>query len=345
MRVDEVDTPGAEWQEFVAAHPHASLGHAPEWMTVLRQGYKLTTRALVARRGASEIAGVLPLALVPGLRGRRELVSLPYLDAAGILSDGPEAEEALKQHALKLAQEMGAHQLETRAMAREGHPGQADQDRVDLYLTLESDVDRQWQSVGAKVRNQTRKADKEGLELLQADDSSMLDAFYKPFCVNMRDLGSPVHGKKFLAAIGAAFGDRMRVIVTKLDDQPVGGLVAIRFGKTVNIPWASTLRSERRRCPNNQIYWEALRWSIENGAQEVDFGRSPREGGTHRFKLGWGAIPRELDWRRFTPDGQSIPLGSLGGTPVFERVSAAWSRLPVPTTRWIGPPLRRRISN
>jgi len=345
MRVEEIATPGADWEEFVRAHPQANLGHAPEWMAILKQGYGLKTRALVARRVGNEVAGVLPLALVPGLRGRRELVSLPYLDAAGILAETQEAEESLRQHALKLAREMGADQLETRAMATEGQAGQAEQDRVDLYLQLETDVEQQWQSVGAKVRNQTRKADKEGLTLLEADDKTLLDAFYKPFCVNMRDLGSPVHGKRFLASIDAAFGNRMRVIVTKLEDQPVGGLIAIRFGDTVSIPWASTLRSERRRCPNNQIYWEALRWSIEQGAKEVDFGRSPREGGTHRFKLGWGAKPRELDWRRYTPDGQPMPLGSLGGTPIFERVSAAWSRFPVATTRWIGPSLRKRISN
>ena len=345
MRVEEIEAPGADWAEFAATHPQANLGHAAEWMTILKQGYKLTTRALVARRGINEVAGILPLALVPGLRGGRELVSLPYLDAAGPLTDSPEAEESLRQHALKLAGEMGAHRLETRAISPEGQAVHADQDRVDLHLKLETTVDRQWKTVGAKVRNQTRKADKEGLTLLQADDRTMLDAFYKPFCVNMRDLGSPVHGKRFLNAIGAAFGDRMRVIVTKLENQPVGGLIAIRFGETVSIPWASTLRSERRRCPNNQIYWEALRWSVEQGAKDVDFGRSPREGGTHRFKLGWGALPRELDWRRYTPDGQTMPLGTLGGTPIFERASAAWSRLPVATTRWIGPPLRKRISN
>ena len=345
MRVDELESPGADWQEFVASHPQASLGHAPEWVQILKQGYRLSTCALVARRGVNEIAGVLPLALVPGLRGRRELVSLPYLDAAGILADGRQAEEALRQHALKLARKMGAHQLETRAIAQNEYASHAEQDRVDLYLNLETDVDRQWKSVGAKVRNQTRKAEKEGLSLFEADECSMLDAFYKPFAVNMRDLGSPVHGKNFFSAMASAFGDRMRVIVTRLEDQPVGGLIAIRFGETVNIPWASTLRSERRRCPNNQIYWEALRWSIEHGARTVDFGRSPREGGTHRFKLGWGAMPRELDWRRYALDGQPLQLGSLGGNPIFKRISATWSRLPVAATTWIGPPLRRRISN
>ena len=345
MRVERVESPGPDWREFVASHPQATLGHAAEWISVLEQGYSLATCALVARREHGDLAGVLPLALVPGLRGGRELVSLPYLDAAGILADGPEAEEALRRHALDLTEELGAFRLEMRALAPEGTAVNADQDRVDLYLGLEPDEESQWSAVGAKVRNQTRKAEKQGLSLLEAEQARLLKGFYKPFAINMRDLGSPVHGKKFFMAMAAAFGARMRIIVTQLEDQPVGGLIAIQFGETVTIPWASTLRSERRRCPNNQIYWEALRWSISQGAKEVDFGRSPREGGTHRFKLGWGAQPRELDWRRYGPDGQGLPLGSLGGNPMFERVSAAWSRLPVATTKWLGPHVRRRISN
>ena len=37
-------------------------------------------------------------------------------------------------------------------------------------------------------------------------------------------------------------GDRPRFIVTLLGARPVGGLVAIRFGTRVAVPWASTLR-------------------------------------------------------------------------------------------------------
>ena len=60
----------------------------------------------------------------------------------------------------------------------------------------------------------------------------------------------------------ADVAERLRFVITAHGDRPVGGLVAIDFAGAVTVPWASTLRSERQRCPNNQIYWEALRWSI-----------------------------------------------------------------------------------
>ena len=154
-----------------------------------------------------------------------------------------------------------------------------------------------------------------------------------------------MHAKRFFAAAAEAFGDRLRFIATRLGEKPVGGLVAIDFAGAVTVPWASTLREERRRCPNNQIYWEALRWAIERGTREFDFGRSPIGGGTYRFKRGWGAQERPLAWRRMSPAGEPLDAKAAGDSALLRRLSTIWSRLPVPLTTRIGPHLRRRISS
>jgi serine/alanine adding enzyme len=344
MQIETIEEPGDAWDDFVLQNPDATLGHAAGWCRVLRSAYRLAPAYLVARGSSSGIEGVLPLVTMRGLRGEKELVSLPYLDSAGVLASSQKVADALLDHALGLARKQGARAVELRALRAEG-TGPGPLDRVDLVMSLESDVDAQWQAVRAKVRNQTRKAEREGLALIELGATAQIDAFYAPFTVNMRDLGSPVHSLGFFREIARVFGDAARFIVTGLAGDPVGGLVAIRFGDTVTIPWASTLRSERARCPNNQIYWEALRWSVEQGARHLDFGRSPRDGGTHRFKLGWGAHERELDWRRLAPDGEARSLALPGGNPALKRLSSLWTRLPVPLATLLGPHLRRRISS
>jgi serine/alanine adding enzyme len=161
----------------------------------------------------------------------------------------------------------------------------------------------------------------------------------------MRDLGSPVHSLAFFESATQHFGERWRFIATGHQNRSVGGLVAIRFGRRVYVPWASTLRSERNKCPNNQIYWEAMKWAIENGASEFDFGRSPREGGTYRFKKGWGAIEEPLNWRRFTAKGSLLPNSSHPPSAALERLSQLWTRLPVSIASWMGPRIRGYFSN
>jgi FemAB-related protein (PEP-CTERM system-associated) len=343
-----VTEPGPGWDEFVEVRAEASLGHAAAWSRVLREAYGLPVYHLIERDLAGRVTGILGLARLRTWRGHSELVSLPFLDSAGILAVDPGAGQALRERSLALARQLGARLLELRQQA--AAPGQlADGagSRVDLVLPLESAEESQWKALSAKVRNQTRKAEREGLLLSDASRGELVDEFYAVFCENMRDLGSPVHSRRFFAAIAQAFGERARFVVTRLAGRPVGGLVALHFAGQVTVPWAATLRAERARCPNNQIYWEAIRWAIQRGAREFDFGRSPRGGGTHRFKLGWGARERELPWQRLAPDGTVLASGASAQTEhgLLQLLSRAWQRLPVPLASFLGARLRRYFPN
>jgi FemAB-related protein (PEP-CTERM system-associated) len=344
VRIERLVSPGSEWDAFVEAQPGATLAHAAVWASVLRRAYRLHPVYLVARAAGGAIRGVLPLVRFRTLRGRRELVSLPFHDTGGVLADAPEAARALLEAALDLAREAEASALELRQREPLLDLPSAPLDRVDLVLDLEPDEEAQWQALPAKVRNQTRKATREGLRLLPGG-AELAPAFFAPFASNMRDLGSPVHGLAFFAAMAEAFGSRLRFFVAGDGARPVGGLVAIHFAGTVTVPWASTLRAERSRCPNNLIYWEAIRWSVSLRAREFDFGRSPIEAGTYRFKKGWGARERPLAWLRLDRDGSPLPIESVSEEPVLRRLSELWQRLPVEVTRWLGPRIRRHLAN
>jgi len=344
MRIERLAEPGPDWDEFVEARSDATLAHAAPWLAVMREAYGLEPHGLVARDEAGRIRGVLPLVRMRGLRGRVELVSMPFLDTGGPLTDGPDATRALLDAALALARERRAAALDLRLV--EPIPGvgaKAFSDRLDLYLPLLADPDTQWKSLDAKVRNQTRKAERSGLALLEPADPCA--AFYEPFLENMRDLGSPVHGISFYRAMARAFGERLRFVVTGDGARPVGGLVAIHYAGAVTVPWASTLRAERARCPNNQIYWETIRWAIARGARELDFGRSPRDSGTHHFKRGWGARERPLAWTRLAPDGTALAPALPGESRVLESLARLWARLPLGLTVRLGPWIRKRISS
>ena len=348
MRVEEVE-PGEDWDAFAEQAPGAHLGHAGAWTPVLRDAYGLRPRCLLARDGEGRIAGVLPLVEHRSLRGARELVSLPFHDVAGILASSGAAAAALLAEALRLTGELRCRSLELRqADALSGldpTPALASAARVNLVLPLERSGDAQWAALGAKVRNQVRKAEKEGLRLAEWAPERLLDGFYACFAENMRDLGSPVHGRALFAEAARRFGPRLRFVVAADGERPVGGLVAIRYAGRVTVTWASTLRAERARCPNNLIYWEAIRWAIALGAGHFDFGRSPIGSGTYKFKRGWGAVEERLFWTRLTPAGEPLPYAPLNEDPVFARLSALWQRLPVGWSRRLGPPIRRRLSN
>ncbi len=343
MKLEEVGEPGAEWNAFVEGEPEATLAHHAAWSAVMREAYGVEPHYLAVRAEEGGLAGVLPLFRVPTLRGV-ELVSMPYLDTGGILARDATAAAALRDAALKLAARCGARALELRQLHPVAGlaPGPA-VDRVNLALRLAPEEDALWRALPAKVRNQTRKARREGLTPWLAG-AEACDAFYATFRENMRDLGSPVHDRAFYRAAARHFGERLRFVLARDGERPVGGLVAIHTGDRVTVPWASTLRAERRRCPNNLIYWESLRWAVARGARVFDFGRSPRESGSLRFKLGWGAEEETLHWLRLAPDGTALPFRPPGESALLRAVSRLWTRLPLAVADRLGPPLRRRLS-
>lgn len=341
MKIERFADPPREWDRFVEAHPSAHLSHASAWAKVFRNVYGLNAFYLAAIHSDGTWCGVLPMVRVRSLLGRSQLVSLPYLDGGGILANGPDTEQALLAEALRIARELGCVNLELRQLAplaaRE-HP--ALPGRVRMVLELEPTEEEQWGALRAKVRNQTRKAERSGLELLPEGDAH---AFFAPFAANMRDLGTPVHPRRFFEAAAEAFGSRFRFVVTASEGRPVGALVAIAFAGCVSVPWAATYREERARCPNNQIYWEALRWAIAQNARRFDFGRSHRDAGTHRFKRGWGAEELPLYWLCIDGAGSQRVPEAEASRGAFRIASACWSKLPIGLANWLGPHVRPHL--
>jgi serine/alanine adding enzyme len=200
-----------------------------------------------------------------------------------------------------------------------------------------------WARLDSKVRNQVRKALKSGLTVAWRGPEA-LDAFYDLFATNMRDLGSPVHGRRFFAALLTEFRTSARLILVRDGDETVGGGVCLAFRDTVIVPWAATRRDYRPKCPGNLLYWEAIRWSCEAGFRRFDFGRSSPGSGTYLFKKQWGAVESPLFWECFQRTGGRSDLVQSAGDQHAWLIKA-WTRLPVAVTTLIGPPLRGRLSN
>jgi FemAB-related protein (PEP-CTERM system-associated) len=201
-----------------------------------------------------------------------------------------------------------------------------------------------WRSFTPKVRNQIRKAEKEGLRTA-ALGGERWNEFYGVFARNMRDLGSPVHSRRLFQALFAAFGaDASLYLTNDREGRVVAGAVALSSGGVVTVPWASALRERLPSCPNHSLYWKILADAVEAGARAFDFGRSHEDSGTFHFKRQWGAEPRPLLWRSF--DARGAPAADAVLKPSEHTIlTGFWRCLPVAVANQVGPFLRGRLSN
>ena len=110
----------------------------------------------------------------------------------------------------------------------------------------------------------------------------------------------------------------------------------------MEIPWASTLREVNKIGVNMFLYWEVLKYSIEQGFKTFDFGRSSVDSGTFRFKKQWGAKPKQLYWYYWMRDGGELPQLNPNN-PKYQLVIKLWQKLPLALTKLLGPMIVKNL--
>jgi serine/alanine adding enzyme len=259
-------------------------------------------------------------------------------DGAG---DTAEAARALLQHAIDETRKAGGSHLELRHTTQAFTDLAPKRHKVAMELSLADTVDRQWEALDRKVRNQVRKGEKHGLQF-SSGGPELLDQFYAVFAQNMRDLGTPVYSRRFFAEVLSAFPDETRLFVVLANGKPAAASFVHWYRDVIQVPWASALREFNPLCANVLLYWHMLRFAIERGFRTFDFGRSTPNEGTFHFKKQWGAVPRELVWEYWTPEGRPMPELNPKN-PKFDLAIRVWQRLPLRVANTLGPLVVRNI--
>jgi FemAB-related protein (PEP-CTERM system-associated) len=331
----------ARRRSWVAAPDRLAADRDPRWLAVLQRGLKHRPMIIEARRDG-ELVGLLPLALVESFLFGRYLVSLPYLNWAGVMSDSRDVAHALVDRAVALADELDVRHLELRHEVEFPHPAltQRMDTKANMRLKLSGTADDVWKGVRSVVRTQIRKGQAQGFTV-EWGGLNLLEDFYAVFAQNMRDLGTPVYGRALFRSILAEFPSEAELCVVRLGQRPIAAALAVHGKGITEVPSASVHRAFRSTAANSFMYWELIQRALARGQQVFDFGRSTIDSGTFAFKKKWGAEPEPAVWQYYRRHGEVSDIRPDGGK--YDRLIAIWKRIPVPVTKIIGPSIVRGI--
>lgn len=352
---------------WLRAHTESDPELHPAWLDALRHGLGHQPIVLLDRAGRSgetprggagessggkrtatrgEIRGVLPLAWVRTRLFGRFLVSLPYLNRAGVFAEDPESATRLIDAAVRHTRAGRADYLELRHAGRrfEHHAlTQTRDDKPRMVLHLPASSDDLWSGLKAKVRNQVRKTERYEPQI-RFGKTELLDGFYDVFAVTMRDLGTPVYPKRFFRSILQAQEEAAEIALVTINEQAVAAALLIHdpvHHATSQVPSAACLRSANAMNANMWMYHQLLQRAISRGATRFDFGRSTVDSGTYRFKKQWGALPEPTCWQQMPLHGSTHV--ARPDNPKYQSRIETWRKLPVWLTRVIGPTIVRGI--
>ncbi len=297
------------WSRLCKQLGSGSPSRRLEWLAILRDGLGHRPVLLEARAG-DETLGMLPLAHMQSALFGKFLVALPYLNVGGPLATHQNVARELIARAVELADELDVKHLELRNELRLVHPAFNHEltEKVHMRLNLPAAADKLWSRLGPKVRNQIRKAEKEGLSYSWGQ-WELLAEFYDVFSRNMRNLGTPVFSRRLFAGIVTHLADSAEFCVVRGRGRVLAAALVVHGAGVSEVPSASSLRQFKHLNANMLLYWQLLSRAIEHGQQTFDFGRSSEGSNTHRFKAQWGAAPIQ-------PCGSITFAAAISGTCV-----------------------------
>jgi FemAB-related protein (PEP-CTERM system-associated) len=327
--------------EYLAKRGAGALGRHPGWLAVLRDGLGHVPYCLEAR-DEGKTCGVLPLAYVKSWLFGRYLVSLPYLNSGGVVAEDDATARRLIDEAVKLADRLRVKHLGLRHEKPLDHPALAEQSsgKVHMRLALPGTAGKLWDGFDAKVRNQVRKGQKNGLTAAWGG-AELLPEFYAVFSQNMRDLGTPVYGERLFRAVLRQFPGQAELCVMRAEGQAVAAALLLHGRGVTEVPSASSLRAFNHTNANMLMYWNLLQRACERGQAVFDFGRSSPDSSTYKFKKQWGAKPEPAVWQFYRRGGQLDDVRP--DNPRYQRLIRLWQKLPLRLANWLGPKVVRGI--
>jgi serine/alanine adding enzyme len=328
------------WEEFVEQNAGCSNYHRWGWKQAIENSFRWPTFYLMAE-DAGRICGILPLVWQKSTFFGSFLTSLPFLNCGGVIAENQSAKDALVTEAIAIAKQKGADYLELRQRANPELNLPTKTHKVAMILPVDPDPEVMWAALLHKVRTDIRKAVKSGLEA-EFGGQEFLDIFYDIFAKNMRDLGTPVYGRKLFSEILKAFPKDSHICVVRHQGKPVAVSFLSEYRGTLEALWSSSLYEFASLKPNMFLYWSILRFAGQKGFRFFDFGRSSIGSGTHRFKKQWGSQEVPLHWVYWIPDGAALPEIN-NDNPRYQLAIRMWQKLPVSVTKLIGPPIVKRL--
>ena len=369
------------WNEYLAAHGYAGFHQSPEWSQALSRGLDHPSFFLQATLG-KRLVGVLPLQLVESRLFGRFLVSLPYLNTAGVVADSDTAATVLADRAIELADVLDVKHLELRHERAVEHPKLVNgvTDKVHMRMPLPSTSDELWEGIKAKVRNQIRKAQKTDGFSVHWGREELLSEFYDIFCRNMRDLGTPPFSQRLFAEILAAFSHptsrRAGGVSPPVSDtsefdlhaQSTGGLTPPARQNDEGFAEICVVRLHGRAVASGLLVHGPGTTQVPSASSLREFNSS-----NANMLLYWNLLTRaiergqrEFDFGRSTRDGGTYKFKAQWGATEhpavwqhyvrhgnagdmrpsngkFQMLIQIWQRLPVWLTRLIGPAIVRGI--
>jgi hypothetical protein len=179
-------------------------------------------------------------------------------------------------------------------------------DKVTTLLPLKPGAEAQFQQLNSNLRRKIRKSESNGIRITTGK-SELLHDFYEIYSRNMHRLGSPALPERWFRNLLTDYrGGEAGIWIALFDEKPVGAAFILEYQGFYEACWFSTLHNYNRQYTSYGLYWEMIRFAVEQKGRYFSFGRSTTGSGVHKFKQQWGGEDLPLYWNYSHPQKRNV---------------------------------------
>lgn len=141
-----------------------------------------------------------------------------------------------------------------------------------------------------KTRYNINLSRKKGVEVTFDTTEAYLKTFYELYEIMSVRNRLVIRSYQYFQDMMKAFEGRIRIYLTKHEDDYLSGAIAIMYGDKLWYIYGASSNEKRNLMPNYLMQWEMIRWGLENNIHRYDFGgifEMDKEDGLYKFKEGF----------------------------------------------------------
>jgi CelD/BcsL family acetyltransferase involved in cellulose biosynthesis len=311
------------WATLAAAHPRASVFHAPGWLQALKRTYAYEPLLFTTSGPAGPLANGWVFCRVKSRFTGRRLVSLPFSDYCDPLLGAADRLPDLLTAIRCDATANGAAAIEIRPLvplpASDEKWGRDPRAQFFVHqVDLEPDLDQIFGRLQkSSIQRKIRKAERVRLEDRHGNSLEILEQFYRLMILTRRRHRLPPQPFTWFRNLADCLGDAFDVRIASHEGAAIASIVTLTHGRTMFYKYGCSDASLHHLGGMPFLFWRAIEDAKSRGFGVFDLGRSDADDQMLlTFKDRWGASRLPLAyWKSPRPRGRAFdPLGWLART-------------------------------
>ena len=294
----------SRWDDFVAAHPKASVFHDRGWLEALARTYGYELYALTSAPFGQPLEnGIVVCRVSSWITGAR-LVSLPFSDhCEPLLNERDEAEEFIHwmQDACDLQKWKYVEIRPLSAPYRAGNGLQPSQSYWFHELDLTPAAGHIFENMHkSSIQRKIHRAERECLSCEVGRSEQLMDEFYGLLLKTRRRHRLLPQPRMWFRNLLECMRDKLQIRIARKNGAPVAALLTLRHEATVVYKYGCSDEKFHQLGGMPFLFWRLIEESKASGVEKIDLGRTDLDNeGLITFKDRLGANKKLLTYYRY----------------------------------------------